>query len=60
MKRTKYMLALIITLGTAKFLIAQCGIKPIGLPPIAVGCNNPVQKCSCDSQGHCHWVWVCQ
>ena len=60
LKRIGMIFALLIgAVGSATVADAQCGIAPVTLHPLVARCNAWAQKCACDNQGHCAWVWVC-
>jgi hypothetical protein len=60
-KRGLSLTALALLFMTARTSVSAfgCGIEPVGIPPIVVGCKAMKHVCACDNKGRCAWVWEC-
>ena len=53
------MIGLALAGGTSTVSAAGCGLEPIGIPPLTIGCTGTmVHRCVC-TNGGCFWAWVC-
>ncbi len=44
--------------NNAQANVVACGIRPLEIKPLQVGCRDMVQQCACNGRT-CAWVWVC-